>query len=179
MVFTGACMVHDSGLMIPLCQGNLWHKARTLSPCTWGNSIRTSRWYGHGPAGQEEFAARILQFLLKAIYIYGELLMVEVRLFKHPREFISRQVGPCFTKPPSGCYTGEACLTRGTYRCGGPAWRVQLICSRRRAVVQLTQPPVIPCILTLTTRHRRSSGWSRARSAYTLARGLPRRRRAP
>lgn len=40
MVFIEACMVHDSGLMIPLCQGNLRHKSRTLSSCSWENFIR-------------------------------------------------------------------------------------------------------------------------------------------
>ncbi len=41
MVLSEACMVHNSGLMLPLCQGNLWHELRTLSSCTWENFIRT------------------------------------------------------------------------------------------------------------------------------------------
>jgi hypothetical protein len=50
MVFTEACVMHDSGLIIPLCQRNLWPKSRTLSSCNWENFIPHTRWYGHGPA---------------------------------------------------------------------------------------------------------------------------------
>jgi hypothetical protein len=45
------------------------------------------------PLGRRSSRQESLQFPLKAIYIYGRLLMVETGLFEHPYEFISRQAG--------------------------------------------------------------------------------------
>jgi hypothetical protein len=71
MVFTEACMAHDSGLMIPLCQRNLWPKSRTLSSCNWENFIRTPDGMAMAPLGrrcsrQEFFIFRCRQFTFMA-----------------------------------------------------------------------------------------------------------------
>lgn len=59
IVLTEGCMVHDSGLLIPLCQGDLWPRSRTLSSCTCEDFIRTAPMVWPGSVGQEWFEARI------------------------------------------------------------------------------------------------------------------------